>query len=242
MKFYRFAFLSLFIPSVAAAHIGVPSGPAFATLANKVTFGISHGCHFGSAPEQEMDTLSIKIDIPANAGINRKSVRALPSDFGGKPTVTHDSEGVTSITWSRTPADMQPIDHLGYYEISFRATFGDVPFTRIPFTITQVCLPPNGTIGVDDLTVVWTGPSTNASPSPRLTVLPKREYGWNKLTLTTAVAVGDFGTYFGDALIVWKGTAAFSKNMAINALIGMTPGVTLLNTDLAAGDEIWVRY
>lgn len=239
MKLYPLALLALFLPSVAAAHIGITTGNAQAKTTAKVTFAINHGCKIkdtNTPPvEHELDTLSVQIDIPA--GIDGKNVRAMPSDFGGKPVVTKDNNGlVTSIKWTRSAADLQATDDLGYYEITLKVGIDDVPFTKIPFVLTQTCKDEND----NDVVVVWQG--TGTEPAPVLNVVPKHESGWNKLTLTAAVAAADFGVFFGDAQIVWKGTSAFSKNMAVNALIGMTPGVTLLDSDLAAGDEIWVKY
>ena len=63
--------------------------------------------------------------------------------------------------------------------------------------------------------------------------------GWNKYIV--AAAVPDVAALFGDAQIVWKGTAAYSANPTTAELIGATPGVTAL-TALAANDEIWVKY
>jgi hypothetical protein len=48
--------------------------------------------------------------------------------------------------------------------------------------------------------------------------------------------------YLGDAQIVWRGNAAYSANAATMAQIGQTQGVTALTGDLAAGDELWIRY
>lgn len=76
-------------------------------------------------------------------------------------------------------------------------------------------------------------------PAPALVVVPAHLPGWNKVTV--AAAVPDVGVFFGDAQIVWKGTAAYSANPATKDLIGATPGVIPL-TLLAAGDELWVRY
>jgi hypothetical protein len=76
-------------------------------------------------------------------------------------------------------------------------------------------------------------------PAPGLLIVPAHVPGWNKVTVPAAVA--DLGVYFGDALIVWKGTAAFSANPATKDMIAGTPGVTAL-TSLAASDEIWVKY
>lgn len=237
MKLYRFSFLALFLPSVAAAHIEISSGNANAGKTAKVTFAINHGCKIpdanDSTVEHELDTLSIQIDIPA--GVDGKTVRAMPSDFGGAPVMTKDADGaITSVKWTRDVSDLQPQDSLGYYEITLKLTVPDAPFTRVPFVVTQTCMD-----GSTPIVVAW---DDTAEPAPRLTVLPQHESGWNKLTLTTAVAFSDFKYYFNDAAIVWKGTSAFSKNAVVSMLIGMTAGVTAINSDLAAGDEIWVKY
>ncbi len=237
MKVHRLALLALIAPSIASAHISIPSGPAFANKSGqKITFGINHGCTATSGAK--LDTLSVKIDIPS--GIDATSVRALPSDFGGTPIVTRSGTNVTSVQWNRNPADLQASD-VAYYEVTLRLKVLDVPFTRIPFVLTQVCRPQGGT-ATDDVTVVWTGPESAAEPSPQLTVVSVHVAGWHKLTLTTPVLVADLGTYFGDAQIVWKGATAFSANAVTAALITMTTGATALTTNLAAGDEIWVKY
>lgn len=237
MKLYRFALLAWFVPSLAAAHITIASGPAIANKSGqKVTFAINHGCT--DANNNKLDTLSIQVDIPA--GIDPTSVRPMPSDLAATPAITRNGANVTSIKWSRNPADLQSAD-LAYYEITLRLKVMDVPFTKIPFVITQVCRPQGG-MPADDVTVVWTGPSSNPEPSPLLVVVPPHSPGWNKLVLTTAVAVADFGSYFGDAQIVWKGTAAFSPNATVASLIAKTAGAATLATDLQTGDEIWVKY
>jgi hypothetical protein len=164
----------------------------------------------------------------------------MPSDVAASPVVVKTGVNVTSIKWSRDPADLQG-DDLAYYEITLRLKVTDVPFTKIPFVITQVCRPKGGT-PADDVTVLWTGPSTNPEPSPQLVVVPAHSPGWNKLVLTAAVAATDFGAYFGDAQIVWKGASAFSPNPTVAALITTTTGTTKLDADLASGDEIWVKY
>jgi hypothetical protein len=142
--------------------------------------------------------------------------------------------------WTRNPADLQASD-VAYYELTLCLKVNDVPFTKIPWVITQVCRPQGGTVA-DDVTVVWTGPSSNPEPSPNLVVVPVHTTGWHKITMTTAVAAADMGIFFGDAQIVWKGTSAFSANAFTTALITMTTGVTPLTTGLVSGDEIWVKY
>ena len=237
MKLSGLALLAVFVPSLASAQITVASGPAIANKSGqKVTFAINHGCT--AANNKKLDTLSIQVDIPA--GIDPTSVRPMPSDFAATPLVSRTGTSVTSIQWSRDPDALQG-DDLAYYEITLRLKVADVPFTRIPFVIKQVCRPHGGTPD-EDVTVVWTGPSTNPEPSPQLVVVPAHAPGWNKLVLSAPVAAADLGAYFGDAQIVWKGTAAFSPNATVAALIGKTAGATVLSSDLAAGDEIWVKY
>lgn len=237
MKVSRLALLAFLVPSIASAHISIVTGAATANKSGqKVTFGINHGCT--SAGGAKLDTLSIKVDIPT--GIDPTSVRALPSDFGGTPAIAKTGSNVTSVTWNRNPADLQNGD-VAYYELTLRLKVNDVPFTKIPWVITQVCRPQGGT-STDDVTVVWTGPSSNPEPSPVMQVVPAHAMGWHKITLTTAVAAADMGTFFGDAQIVWKGTSAYSPNAFTTALIAMTTGAAPLTTDLAAGDEIWVKY
>ena len=240
MKFSRLSLLAsfaLFIPSLAAAHITIASGPAIANKSGqKISFAVSHGCT--DANNSKLDTLSIQVDIPA--GIDPTSVRPMPSDFAPTPEVTRTGTNVTAVKWSRNPADLQG-DDLAYYEVTLRLKVLDVPFTKIPFVITQVCRPRGGT-GADDVTVVWSGPSTNPEPSPALVVVPAHSTGWNKLVLTTGVAVADFGAYFADAQIVWKATSAFSPNATVTGLIARTTGAAALTTNLVSGDEIWVKY
>lgn len=237
MNLHRLALLALVIPSLAQAHISIASGPALANKSGqKITFAINHGCT--ATGGAKLDTLSIKIDIPN--GIDPTSVRALPSDFGATPIVSRTGNNVTAVQWNRNPADLQAADD-AYYELTLRLKVLDVPFTRIPFVLTQVCRPQGGT-ATDDVTVVWTGPETAVEPSPQLTVVPTHVAGWHKVTLSAPVTAANMGVYFGDAQIVWRGTAAYSSNAFTAALIAMTSGATALTTDLVAGDEIWVKY
>ncbi|MGH9886803.1 MAG: hypothetical protein ACREBE_14830, partial [bacterium] len=161
MKVSGISLLVFCIPSVAAAHITISSGPAIANKSGqKVTFAVNHGCT--AAGNKKLDTLSFQVDIPA--GIDPASVRAMPSDFAAKPEVIKDGASVTSVKWSRNADDLQN-DDLAYYEVTLRLKVMDVPFTKIPFVITQVCRPPGGTM-LDDVTVIWTGPPSEAEPSP----------------------------------------------------------------------------
>ena len=222
------AALALSIAGRADAHVSISSGPAQANKSQKITFAIGHGC-------ETLDTYKVRVDIPAGV----TSVRALRSDFG-KPTVETDGAGaITSVTWEKPAAEIQDAD-VGYYELTIRARIADTPFTRLSFTITQYCRDGAG----DEVAVVWDGPPGSDNEAPQIAVVPARMTGWNRYVVgaSTTIAAADLPTYFGDALIVWRGTSAYSSNSNTLALIQGTPGVTELASDLVAGDEIWVKY
>jgi uncharacterized protein YcnI len=221
-------FTGLILSSHAAeAHVGISSGPAAAAKSQKITFAVGHGC-------EGADTLRVRVDIPAGV----TSVRALFSDFG-KPTVIRNGTTVTAVEWTKADADVLAADD-GYYELTIRARVPDAAFTQIQFNVTQVCR----TAGNVEMTVPWDqGPgSTTGNPAPLLSVVPAHTTGWNKIVVGRSVAAADLPTYLGDAQIVWRGTAAYSSNAATMAQIGQTMGVTALTGNLAAGEEIWVRY
>jgi hypothetical protein len=218
------AFAALSVYSAAAeAHVSIVSGPAFANKSQKITFGIGHGC-------EGADTISLRIDIPA--GIS--SVRAMTSDFG-KPALVKDASNtnVVAIVWTKADADAQ-LEDFQFYEITLRARVADVPFTTIAWKATQICKAADGTVLPP---VVWDG-----ATAPQLNVVPARIPGWNKFVLGTAVSAANLPIYLGDAQIVWRGNAAYSSNANIMAQIASTTGVSALTGDLAASDEIWVKY
>jgi uncharacterized protein YcnI len=216
------------LATTAGAHIEVASGPGFANTSQEIVFGVGHGC-------AGIDTYSVKIDVPAGV----TSVRAETSDFG-KATVEKDMAGnVTAVTWTKAAADLLDSD-TNYYKLVLRLKVPNAPFTTIFFPAHQTCMAPDGGTTVVD----WVGtmPSPDGGgpePAPALKILPARKPGWNKFTVPAAT--GDLGGFFGDALIVWKGTAAYSPNAATADLIMKTAGVTAL-ASLAANDEIWVKY
>jgi len=221
--------------TVALAHVSLPSGPAQADKSGtKITFGLGHGCEVAGV---HYDTWKFRVEIP----VGMTSVRAFTSDFG-RPVVTKAGTPAiaTVVEWTRNTADLLDDDD-GYYEVSIRAKVPNTPFTRLPIIVHQVCLVNN-----NPLTVSWNVlPGGTGNTAPVLTIQGARlnAMGWSKITLPAgaSVAVDRLATYFGDAQIVWKGTAAFSTNSATAALIGTTAGVTALGA-LAAGDEIWVKY
>jgi len=212
---------------VADAHVSIASGPAFANKSQKITFGIGHGCDGD-------DTLKIKVTIPA--GIS--SVRALRSDFG-MPVITRDVDNnVTSVEWQKPDAELLDNDE-AYYEMTIRARVADAPFTKIYFAVEQTCQSDTGTQTV----VNWSAlPGETGEPAPSLLVVPQRQPGWNSYTLPAAMLEADVGVFLGDAVIVWKGAAAYSSNPATAAMIAATTGVTALTGDLASGDQLWVKY
>jgi uncharacterized protein YcnI len=219
----------LLVPALASAHISVPSGPGFANATQEISFGVGHGC-------AGADTYSVKIDIPAGV----TSVRALRSDFG-KATVEKNAAGdVIAVIWQKPDAELLAGD-FGYYKLTLRLKVPNQPFTTLFFPTHQTCKASDGTV----TTVHWVGTTESHGggeedePAPALKILPARKAGWNKFTVPSDIK--DLSGYFSDALIVWKGTAAWSPNPATTELAQGTSGVTAL-TELKANDEIWVKY
>jgi hypothetical protein len=174
----------------------------------------------------------VRIEFPAGV----TSVRPVTSDFG-KVSLEKDTTGtVTAIVWQKSDQDLLPGD-TQYYKLTVRLKVPNQPFTTLYFPTHQTCKASDGKI----LTTDWVGTPTApaAEPAPALVIVPARKPGWNKYTVPAAIP--DLGVYFGDAEIVWKGTAAYSSNPSITELAGTTSGVTAL-TALAANEEIWVRY
>jgi periplasmic copper chaperone A len=217
--------------AAADAHVSVVSGNAVANVTQVVRFGIGHGC-------SGADTVQLQVEIPAGV----TSVRPMTSDFG-RSTVQTDAAGVvTAVTWQRDVADVLPSD-TNYYEVGLRLKPPNAPFTSIYFRAHQTCRSGDGGM----TTVDWvalpgaTTPDGGAAPEPAavLNLVPAHLPGWNSFTLTAAIST--LSTFFSDASIVWRGSAAYSINPSTTALISTTPGVTAL-TSLASGDRIWVRY
>jgi len=222
------AFVSL--PGLAQAHVSIASGPGFANTTQEVVFGVGHGC-------AGADTYRVRVQIPASV----TSVRAMRGDFGAA-SVERDATGIiTAVVWQKADADLLAED-VAYYKLVLRLKVPNAPFSTVYFPTQQTCRAPDGTM----TTTAWIGLPTDPmadagaeEPAPALLVVPAHVPGWNKVTVPAAVT--DLGVYFSDALIVWKGTAAFSANPATKEQIAATPGVTAL-TSLAANDEIWVKY
>jgi len=218
--------------NVAYAHVSVASGPATANVTQVVTFGVGHGC-------EGADTMRVTVDIPTGV----TSVRPMPSEFGAASVTRDLANVVTSVTWQRPVSEVLSSDD-DYYELKVRLKPPNNPFTTIYFLAHQTCRQSNGTL----TTVDWVGlPGMTApdggalEPAAGLLLLPARQPGWNRYTIPVTLSMTDLSNYFRDALIVWKGTQAYSINTQTTALIMRTPGVTAL-TSLSATDEVWVRY
>jgi uncharacterized protein YcnI len=217
------------VPALAHAHLSVPSGPGFANTTQEIVFGVGHGC-------AGADTYTVKMEIPAGV----TSVRPVRSDFG-KVSVEKNAEGdVIAVIWQKAEADLLEGD-ISYYKLAVRLKLPNQPFTTLYFPTHQTCKAADGTL----TTTHWIGTPANSGgseppePAPALQVLPARKAGWNRFTVPAAIT--DLNLFFGDAQIVWKGSAAFSPNPATMEMVNATSGVTAL-TALQANDEIWVRY
>jgi periplasmic copper chaperone A len=218
------------VPRIASAHISIASGPAAANTNQEVTFGVGHGC-------AGADTYKVRVHIPAGV----TSVLPLRSDFG-KPSVEKDAAGiVTAVVWQKPDAEVLDAD-FAYYKLVVRMRIPNAPFTVLYFPTEQTCRSANGTLSTVAWSMLPTDPVVDGGPdepAPQLRIVPARRPGWNKYVVTQAMS--DLSVFFGDALIVWKGAAAYSANPTTVELIAGTAGVTPL-ASLASNDEIWVRY
>ena len=219
------------LASAADAHVSIASGNGVANTTQLVTFGVGHGC-------SGADTYRVVVDIPAGV----TSVRTLTSDFGRATAQTNAAGLVTSVTWQKPDADLLPGD-TGYYELRVRMRLPDAPFTTVYFPAHQTCRTAAGVM----TTVDWIGTPGMTAPdggmleaAPALNLVPARRPGWNQFTVPQRIA--DPSVFFGDALIVWRGTAAYSANPTTTQLIMMTPGVTALTGGIQPNEQIWVRY
>ncbi|UQA58380.1 DUF1775 domain-containing protein [Polyangium aurulentum] len=214
--------------AAAEAHIAAVSPTAVAGMTSIVELGVGHGCD-GS------DTYAITVEIPKGM----TSVRPMWSDFG-KTSITYDKEEptlVTSVTWQKADTDALPGD-TNYYTLAFRAKMPNAPFTSIYYKIHQVCRAADATLSYTDWVAL---PGEMGEPAAAQAIVPAHLPGWNKFTVPVDIA--DLSVFFKDALIVWRGTSAYSFNDNTVELINATEGVTTLPGDgVKANDEIWVRY
>lgn len=217
------------VPGLSVAHVGIV-GTGSANTTQEVVISVGHGC-------AGADTYRVKIEIPAGVA----SVRPMRSDFG-KFSLEKDAAGtITAVTWQKPDADLLDAD-IGYYKLVIRLRVPNAPFTSVFLPAQQTCRAADGTLSVTNWKRLPTDPVVDGGadePAPELKIVPARRAGWNKFAVP--VSISDLSAFFSDALIVWKGGAAYSASPTTTELIGSTPGVTTLSS-LAANDEIWVKY
>jgi len=226
------AFVICSLPALAHAHVSLASGPAQANKSQIISFGISHGCT--DTAGKKLDTVRITVTIPAGV----TSIRGIRSDFGN-PTYAKSGTAVTAVTWTKPAGDLLEADD-SYYEVKIRARIPDAPFTKLQWNVTQTC---EDSVTHAQIVVPWDQPegSMTGEPAPIQTVVPARTSGWNKFTMNRALTIQEVAAYLGDALIVWRGNAAYSSNQHTAAMIASTQGVVALDA-VAANDELWVKY
>jgi hypothetical protein len=226
---------TVFVPTLAQAHVGISSGPAVANSTSEIVFAVGHGC-------AGMDTLSIKIDIPASV----TAVRAGTSNLGRATFERNAALAITAVKFEKPEAELIAGDD-NYYKVSLRIKVPNTPFAPLYFPVHQTCKAPNSST----TTVVdWVSTTPNEGhgdggpamePAAVLMIVPDWKPGWNKFTVPSAIANSELGSFFAGAQVVWKGAAAYSANPSTVAQIKATAGVTEL-TALAAGDEVWVKF
>ncbi len=217
------------IPLVVTAHVGAVN-PGFANTNQEITFTVGHGCE-GS------DTQAVRLSLPAGVS----SVRPLTSDFGHATVETDVAGAPVAVTWTKRDEDVQASD-VYYYRLTVRMRVPNAPFTTVYFPTRQTCRTADGgSLFTDWIATTPQNPDAGMTdePAPALKVLPARRPGWNRYTIPADMP--DLSVYFGDALIVWRGSAAYSSNPNTAAVIPTTSGVTAL-TSLSANDEVWVKY
>lgn len=214
-------------PVSAHAHVSIVSGVGFANTTQKVLFGVGHGC-------TGADTYSIRVQIPNGVS----SVRPEGSAFG-KALVEKDAQqNIVAVSWTKADIDVLAAD-VEYYEFTLRMKLPDRPFSLLYFPTTQVCRAADGTVTSVEWSSVTPGETEGAEPAPMLALVPARRAGWNQFAVPETLS--DLAPFFSDALIVWRGRAAYSANPTTLELIQKTSGVSAL-TAIAAGDQVWVKY
>lgn len=204
----------------AHAHVSFVANVPYAGKSYVATLNVPHGCEDSSA--KLYDSSKIEVTIPAGF----TGVRPSPSTFG-KASVVKDAQGnVTKLVWTKAEAD-KLADDSQFYQITFRGTLPNAPFTALAFDTVQTC--------EGGLTQAWTGVNV-----PTLRVLPGRTVGWNKFTVPTALDLTGAGkNFFTDAAIVWKGKEGYSANSNTFDLIKKNATELKL---IPANSDIWVKY
>lgn len=192
----------------AQAHVSfvnnrAPAGTSFIATAN-----ISHGC--GDEGGAGLDTTRVEIVLPEGV-----TARPMHSDIGDAAI-----DGNT-LVWAREAPVQEADTH--FYQVSFRFTVPNAPFTRLQFMTTQFC---------GDAELAW------GAESPMINIVPARAPGWNRYTAQSDIQAADFSAYFGDAEIVWTiaPRQAYSANPHVAPLIQDPLQI------IPAGANFWVKY
>lgn len=212
--------LTLIIVSMQAAqaHVSFLTTTAGMPTAGKTylaTLNIPHGCEDANAAH--FDTTKVEVTVPSGF----TSVRPMDTTFGASTVEKDEAGNVTKLIWTKSTAALTNDDH--YYQIVFRGTLPNTPFTTLGFVTTQTC--------AGDTTKTWEG-----ADAPKLLIFPARALGWNKYTAQTDFDEAAIKKYFADAYIVWSGSAAYSANSVTAGLIS-TP-----LTAITTGSDFWVKY
>ena len=217
---------SVFAASGAAqAHVST-TPTAFAGKSSVIEVSVGHGC---DGP----DTYAITLDIPAGV----TSVRPMWSDFG-----------TTSMTYDAV--DHRDVRHVAEGRGQRPASRRQLLPARLPGegagrTVLDHLLqgaPGLPRSGLDARVRRVGGVARRGGRARgRAIISAGASAGWNRYTVPVDIA--DLGLFFPDALIVWRGSDAYSFNDNTVELIGETSGVGLLPIDgVKANDEVWVRY
>lgn len=223
----------LFAQNLAHAHVSATASAPYANATSELYFNVGHGCG-------GLDTYSVKIMIPEGV----TGLRVVENSSFANTTVQKDGDVIKSVTFTKADGAVRAGDD-AFYRLVVRAKLPDKPFTTLLFPAYQVCKSKDG---ATTKTTDWVAETESEAegapePAPALLVLPARKGGWNKVTVPAGVTLDakQIATVFGDALIVWSGSAAFSANANTAALIAAEEGVTKLEK-ISAGDELWIKY
>lgn len=204
------AAMSLGLVAAAQAHVTFVDNTADAGTSFVATANISHGCEDGV---NQFDTYKVVMELPT--GVTARPVHSM---LGSAKVVG------STMVWERNAPPLATVaDDTLFYQLQFRFSVPNLPFTKLTLRTTQTCT--NGG------TQVWEGVDV-----PTLLVVPAHVSGWNKYTAQSALDQATITTFFADAQIVWFNGSAYSANPAVAAAI------TTPLTSIPAGGVFMVKY
>lgn len=227
---FALATTTALLSNQAMAHVSITSGPAIANQRNIIEISVPHGC-------EGFDSVRIEIDIPTSLS----SIRPIDSVFG-PASIVSQNDAITKIVWAKpTSAILDSDTH--YYQVSFRATLPDTPFTLMALPTTQYCLDDSG----NEISVSWSDPvsehgshDSSSHPSPSMMLLPERHPGWNQYQTSEGMHLHDM-SIFDDAEIVWWNNAAYSSNPSVINMIQNDSNYSVLE-EIHDNASFWVKY